>query len=88
METHRQPIQKACGFEDTTEAMYAFLEAATGPDPDTAKLTLYCEGSLEHFRRDEELLRATAAPATETETETDRGDTVKTEMASPMRKRS
>jgi 3-oxo-5alpha-steroid 4-dehydrogenase len=43
------PVQKACGVEDTVEAMYAFLRAATGPDPDEAKLAVYCEESLEHF---------------------------------------
>ncbi|MGA4992172.1 FAD-dependent oxidoreductase [Nonomuraea bangladeshensis] len=43
------PLQKACGVEDSPEAMHAFLKAATGPDPDEAKLAAYCEGSLEHF---------------------------------------
>jgi 3-oxo-5alpha-steroid 4-dehydrogenase len=43
------PVQRACGVEDTAEAMYAFLRAATGPDPDTDKLAVYCENSLEHF---------------------------------------
>lgn len=43
------PIQQACGFEDTPEEMYKFLVAATGPDPDLAKLALYCERSVEHF---------------------------------------
>ncbi|GAA1267793.1 FAD-binding protein [Pseudonocardia aurantiaca] len=43
------PVQKACGVEDTVEAMFAFLQAATGPDPDSAKLEVYCENSLEHF---------------------------------------
>ncbi|MEU0486277.1 FAD-dependent oxidoreductase [Streptosporangium sp. NPDC006013] len=43
------PIQRACGVEDTVEAMFAFLRAATGPDPDEAKLAVYCENSLEHF---------------------------------------
>jgi 3-oxo-5alpha-steroid 4-dehydrogenase len=43
------PIQRACGVEDSAEAMYAFLKAATGPDPDEAKLAVYCQDSLEHF---------------------------------------
>ncbi|GAA5050609.1 3-oxo-5alpha-steroid 4-dehydrogenase [Thermocatellispora tengchongensis] len=43
------PVQKACGVEDTPEAMYAFLKLATGPDPAEDKLAAYCEGSLEHF---------------------------------------
>ncbi|MEV7007222.1 FAD-dependent oxidoreductase [Streptosporangium sp. NPDC051022] len=43
------PVQKACGVEDTPDAMYAFLKLATGPDPAEDKLAVYCEGSLEHF---------------------------------------
>ncbi|MFB4303863.1 FAD-dependent oxidoreductase [Actinomadura sp. NTSP31] len=43
------PLQKACGIEDSPEAMYQFLRAATGPDPDEEKLAVYCEGNLEHF---------------------------------------
>ncbi|MFN8545719.1 MAG: FAD-dependent oxidoreductase [Candidatus Binatia bacterium] len=43
------PVQQACGFEDTPEAMYAFLAAACGPEPDTAKLRLYCDESVAHF---------------------------------------
>lgn len=43
------PLQRACGFDDTPEAMYAFLKAATGPAPDEAKLAVYCEQNLEHF---------------------------------------
>lgn len=43
------PIQKACGFEDTPQAMYDFLMAATGPSPNEEKISLYCERSVEHF---------------------------------------
>jgi 3-oxo-5alpha-steroid 4-dehydrogenase len=43
------PIQKACGFDDTVEAMYAHLAGATGPAIDEARLSLYCERSVEHF---------------------------------------
>lgn len=43
------PVQKACGIQDTPEAMYDFLKLATGPGPHEDKLALYCEGSLEHF---------------------------------------
>jgi 3-oxo-5alpha-steroid 4-dehydrogenase len=43
------PIQKACGFEDTVEEMYKYLLAASGPNPDEAKVRLYCDRSLEHF---------------------------------------
>jgi 3-oxo-5alpha-steroid 4-dehydrogenase len=42
-------VQKACGFTDTPENMYAYLEAALGPHVDAEKLRLYCEGSVEHF---------------------------------------
>jgi 3-oxo-5alpha-steroid 4-dehydrogenase len=42
-------IQKACGFDDTPDDMYAYLEAAIGPHADTAKLRLYCDESVEHF---------------------------------------
>src|SRR5690348_9883618 len=40
------PIQKACGFDDTPEAMFDFLTAATGPAPNTEKLPIYCERSV------------------------------------------
>ncbi|RSN72189.1 FAD-dependent oxidoreductase [Actinomadura sp. WAC 06369] len=43
------PVQIACGVHDTPEAMYDFLQMATGPGPDEEKLAAYCEGSLEHF---------------------------------------
>lgn len=42
-------IQRACGFDDTAEAMYDYLLAALGPHADAEKLRLYCEGSVEHF---------------------------------------
>jgi 3-oxo-5alpha-steroid 4-dehydrogenase len=43
------PIQKACGFDDTPQAMYDFLMAATGPSPNQPKLEIYCEKSVDHF---------------------------------------
>lgn len=43
------PVQKACGFDDTPEAMFDFLMAATGPGPNRAKLEVYCERSVDHF---------------------------------------
>ncbi|MEU0540498.1 FAD-dependent oxidoreductase [Nocardia sp. NPDC005978] len=43
------PIQRACGFEDTPEAMAAFLTAALGAGADAAKIEAYCAGSVEHF---------------------------------------
>jgi len=43
------PVQKACGFDDTPEDMFRFLMAACGPDVDEAKVSMYCEGSLDHY---------------------------------------
>lgn len=43
------PIQKACGFDDTPDAMFAYLMAATGPGPNEEKIAVYCEDSVEHF---------------------------------------
>jgi 3-oxo-5alpha-steroid 4-dehydrogenase len=42
-------VQKACGFEDDANEMFAYLFAALGPHVDEEKLRLYCDGSLEHF---------------------------------------
>ncbi|MGH7732528.1 MAG: FAD-dependent oxidoreductase, partial [Gemmatimonadales bacterium] len=42
-------IQRACGFEDSPENMAAFLRAALGPGVDEARVTAYCDGSVEHF---------------------------------------
>ncbi|MFB6959056.1 FAD-dependent oxidoreductase [Streptomyces sp. NPDC056309] len=42
-------LQRACGFDDTPEAMAAFLMAAMGPGADPAKIGAYCEGSVAHF---------------------------------------
>lgn len=44
------PVQKACGFDDTPEAMKAYLMAATGPGTDEAKVSLYCDASVDHFQ--------------------------------------
>ncbi len=41
-------VQKANGFDDTVEDMYNYLVANT-PEPDEAKLRLYCEQSVAHF---------------------------------------
>ncbi len=43
------PVQQACGFEDSPEEMFRFLMAALGPEPDEAKIRLFCEKSVEHF---------------------------------------
>jgi len=43
------PVQKACGFEDSPEAMAVFLERACGPAADVEKIECFCRGSVEHF---------------------------------------
>ncbi|MBY0275897.1 FAD-dependent oxidoreductase, partial [Candidatus Binatia bacterium] len=42
-------VQRACGFEDSADAMHRFLDAALGPGADADRLAAYCAGSLEHF---------------------------------------
>jgi len=42
-------LQKACGFDDSPEAMFQYLMASCGDGPDEAKLRLYCEGSAAHY---------------------------------------
>ncbi len=42
-------LQKACGFDDTPDAMFDYLMAASGDGPDEAKMRLYCDGSVEHY---------------------------------------
>ena len=43
------PVQQACGYDDTPEAMFTFLSAACGPSTDEAKVRAYCEESVAHF---------------------------------------
>ena len=43
-------VQRACGFEDSTEAMVAYMMMAAGPQADEAKIRNYCEHSREHFQ--------------------------------------
>jgi succinate dehydrogenase/fumarate reductase flavoprotein subunit len=43
------PIQQACGFEDSVEEMFRYLLASCGPNPDEAKLRLFCDGCVEHY---------------------------------------
>lgn len=43
------PIQKACGFEDSTEDMIRFLEMTQGELGDKEKIRSYCENSLDHY---------------------------------------
>jgi len=42
--------QRAAGFEDSTEALEAYLTMAGGPDADTAKIALYARESLAHYQ--------------------------------------
>ncbi len=42
-------VQKACGYEDSTEDMFNFLMATQGDLADEAKIRMYCDNSLEHF---------------------------------------
>jgi len=42
-------LQRACGFEDSPEAMFAYLMASVGDAPDELKTRLYCEGSVAHY---------------------------------------
>lgn len=42
-------LQKACGVEDSPEAMTVFLRTALGPGVDEDKLAVYCAGSVDHY---------------------------------------
>lgn len=42
-------VQKACGFEDTTEDMVTYMMMAAGPQADEEKIRNYCENSTAHF---------------------------------------
>ena len=42
-------VQKACGFEDSTENMFKFLMAAHGPQADETKVRTYVENAVKHF---------------------------------------
>jgi succinate dehydrogenase/fumarate reductase flavoprotein subunit len=43
-------VQKACGFEDSTEDMVTYMMMAAGPQADEAKIRNYCENSTAHFQ--------------------------------------
>ena len=36
------PVQKQCGFEDSSEQMFAYLMAACGPGADETKVRIFC----------------------------------------------
>lgn len=42
-------VQKACGFQDTTENIYNFLMKCHGPQADENKVRLFAERGTEHF---------------------------------------
>ncbi|MDT7764385.1 MAG: 3-oxo-5alpha-steroid 4-dehydrogenase [Mycobacterium sp.] len=42
-------LQLACGFDDSVEAMSAFLNVAMGPGADENRIADYCAGSVDHF---------------------------------------
>lgn len=42
------PVQAACGFTDTADAMFNYLMALT-PDPDEQRIRDYCNNSVAHF---------------------------------------
>jgi succinate dehydrogenase/fumarate reductase flavoprotein subunit len=42
-------VQKACGFQDSTEDMFTYMMMSAGPQADEAKIRTYCDNSLEHF---------------------------------------
>ncbi len=43
------PIQRAAGFEDSTEDFYRYLMLCGGPGADEVKVRLYAENALAHF---------------------------------------
>ena len=42
-------VQRACGYDDTTEALFEYLKLCQGEIGDEEKIRLYAEGSSEHF---------------------------------------
>jgi succinate dehydrogenase/fumarate reductase flavoprotein subunit len=43
------PLQKALGIEDSVEAMYEYIRQAGAQHPQTDKIRLYCEESINHY---------------------------------------
>jgi len=43
-------VQQACGFEDSTEAMFTYMMMSAGPQADEEKIRNYCEHSRDHFQ--------------------------------------
>ena len=42
-------VQRASGFEDSTDNLFNFLMACHGPQADEAKVRAYAEGAVDHF---------------------------------------
>jgi succinate dehydrogenase/fumarate reductase flavoprotein subunit len=42
-------VQRACGYDDSTEALFAYLKRCQGEIGDDEKIRLYADGSLDHF---------------------------------------
>lgn len=42
-------LQRACGFDDSVEEMVKYLMASCGPEPDEARIRVYCEESPAHY---------------------------------------
>jgi 3-oxo-5alpha-steroid 4-dehydrogenase len=42
-------VQRACGFEDSTEDMFTYMMMSAGPQADEKKIRGYCENSKAHF---------------------------------------
>lgn len=44
------PMQQAMGYEDSADNMFTFLRVALGPGVDEAKLRVYCDRSVGHYK--------------------------------------
>ncbi len=44
------PLQQACGFDDTPDEMFRYLMASCGPEADEAKVRLFSDESVAHYR--------------------------------------
>jgi succinate dehydrogenase/fumarate reductase flavoprotein subunit len=42
-------VQRACGFEDSTEDMFTYMMMSAGPQADEEKIRHYCDNSVQHF---------------------------------------
>ena len=43
-------VQQACGFDDSTDAMFTYMMMCAGPQADEEKIRNYCENSRDHFQ--------------------------------------